>query len=580
MNFSISYLVGKTKHTISFAKSFLNEHFDIQVNINNERVTLGITPCSEIELLSFTGWTERKFTDEKIFANGYQSWTESKEYCLRQKMTQLPIVAKILNPIFKFSQYGDYNIFQKKLKQSEIYGYSGSYIRSNDNYEFYISENEDIFHTIFVFSKPDSRVYFFADCTGTKISSRTTLLNICTVKGNRSSCIDYFSKTGKNTSVQPKIGWTSWYNYYQNINETLIVKNLEAFNNIFPKSSIFQIDDGYQTRVGDWLDIDHKKFPNGLQEIVEKTHSYGYEAGLWLAPFAAQKNSTIVKNHPEWVLKDKYNNRVIGGGNWGGFFVLDFYNENFREYLRKVFNTVLFDWKFDMVKLDFLYAVSVIPQKGKSRAMVMAEALAFLREITGTKKILGCGVPLSQAFNRVEYCRVGPDIGLDWNGKFFEKHLHRERVSTYNTLKNTIYRSFFDKTGFLNDPDVFLLRDENIILTKNQKVTLFLVNTIFGSLVFTSDNINQYKTWQTNLISNIGFFHSAQVVAVSETNDLFEYHFCVEGKNFTGLSNLSAAEVKLEMGELKLLNIFNLETESKNIKTIQPFETIVYERFK
>jgi alpha-galactosidase len=127
---------------------------------------------------------------------------------------------------------------------------------------------------------------------------------------------------------------------------------------------------------------------------------------------------------------------------------------------------------------------------------------------------------------------------------------------------------------------VFLLRDENIDLSKDQKITIFLINNIFGSLVFTSDNIKKYKSWQTDLLKNIEFFHSAQVLSFSETDDLFEYHFCVKGKHFTGLSNLSHKTAKIEIGELKLLNIFNLETDYKNIKIIKPFETLVYERFK
>lgn len=46
----------------------------------------------------------------------------------------------------------------------------------------------------------------------------------------------------------------------------------------------------------------------------------------------------------------------------------------------------------------------------------------------------------------------------------------------------------------MNDPDVFLLRDENINLTPTQKRTLALVNHLFGSLLFTSDDVSHYDS--------------------------------------------------------------------------------------
>ena len=85
-------------------------------------------------------------------------------------------------------------------------------------------------------------------------------------------------------------------------------------------------------------------------------------------------------------------------------------------------------WGFDLVKLDFLYAVCMLPTEYKTRGQIMCEAMDFLREVIGDKLILGCGVPLGPAFGKVDYCRIGPDVGLNWDGAPKEKLLHRERV--------------------------------------------------------------------------------------------------------------------------------------------------------
>ena len=70
--------------------------------------------------------------------------------------------------------------------------------------------------------------------------------------------------------------------------------------------------------------------------------------------------------------------------------------------------------------------------------------------------------------------------------------LHRERPSTKNTILNTVFRRQLDGRAFRNDPDVFLLRSDNISLTESQKQTLATVNALFGGVLFTSDNIGKY----------------------------------------------------------------------------------------
>lgn len=175
---------------------------------------------------------------------------------------------------------------------------------------------------------------------------------------------------------------------------------------------------------------------------------------------------------------------------------MDIYNTEVREYIKHVFSVILNDWGYDMVKLDFLYAVCLMPRKDKTRGQIMTEAMEFLRECAGEKIILGRGVPLGPAFGLVDYCRIGCDVSLDWDDKFYMKLFHRERVSTLNAIRNAIGRRHLNGRAFLNDPDVFLLREDNISLSKNQKETLAVVNNIFGSLLFTSDNLKCYTDKQ------------------------------------------------------------------------------------
>ncbi|MBN2893389.1 MAG: alpha-galactosidase [Bacteroidales bacterium] len=577
--FKLQFYSNNKLREISFFDNYEENDVKISVINNSSHIKLELSTNQKVILKSLVAETDFKLSEnDKIFVNGYQSWTDSQEFSANEKMKRLPFFAKITNKFFKFKQYGDYTFFKQKLKKGDFYGFAYAYIRNEENYKFFASNNENFAHTIILFSVKEQKIRFIVDCENIEMTNTATLLDITQLKGSKSIINEYFKSISDNKKATPKIGWTSWYNYYQKINEKIILSNLEQFKNYFPKGSQFQIDDGFQTAVGDWLSIDKYKFPNGLSPIVEKIHSLGYEAGLWLAPFSAQKNSKLAKDHPDWILKDNNGKKVFGGINWGGFYALDFYNKDVKNYLKNVFDTILNYWNFDLIKLDFLYSVAIIPQHGKSRAKVMSEAMDFLREIVGEKKILGCGVPIAQAFNNVDYCRIGCDISLDWNGKFYEKWLHRERVSTYNSLKNTIFRHFLDDNVFLNDPDVFLLRNDNIKLTKNQKITLFLINSIFGSLVFTSDDFSKYEEWQKLLLKNLEYFHKAKVLSVEENNDLVKFSFKIENKTYLAFSNLSKKTMQINCVNLQLLDIFTFEKKQDNFQnSLQPFETKLYE---
>lgn len=91
--------------------------------------------------------------------------------------------------------------------------------------------------------------------------------------------------------------------------------------------------------------------------MVEEIHAAGFQAGLWLAPFVCEKDSALFLQHPDWLLKAD-SKPWCCGSNWSGFYALDIDNPAVLEYLRRVFDRVLNDWGFDLVKLDFLYGAA------------------------------------------------------------------------------------------------------------------------------------------------------------------------------------------------------------------------------
>ena len=127
-----------------------------------------------------------------------------------------------------------------------------------------------------------------------------------------------------------------------------------------------------------------------------------------------------------------------------------------------------------------------------NRGQLMADAVDLCRlGADDDCLLLGCGVPLSSAFGKLDYCRIGCDVGLDWDDMPPMRFLHRERVSTKNAIGNTYGRRPLNGRAFGNDPDVFFLRDD-VKLTVEQRDELLFANADSGTVLLTSDDMGSW----------------------------------------------------------------------------------------
>ncbi len=505
LSFEIKYKAnGKTY----FCNANKCEHFTLKYGIENNVLNMSVCPNEKIEFISFDVKTPYKYdSDDRMFVNGYQSWTDSMEYASQEKMSELTRFTEISikspgGRKIGVSKSGDYLFWKYPRKTGVFYGWSYGYIRKGDNVEIFGSLSERTGYTVITFDCNEGVVKISKELEGVVFESEKKVMEVAFVSGEYDEAFDEYFKMMNVVSRENKkrVGYTSWYNYYSSISEDIIKRDLASITAQNIKFDCFQIDDGYQQAIGDWLKTDKVKFPNGMKVIADSIHENGMLAGLWLAPFAATARSEIFRDHKDWFIKDKNGKPYNTGANWGGFYSLDIYNPQVREHLKHVFDTVLNDWGYDLVKLDFLYGACVLPLHGKSRGEVMCDAMDLIRECCQDKLVLGCGVPLMPAFGKVDYCRIGADIHLQWKNR---KYCMREDVSTPHAVCNSIFRRHLDGRAWMNDPDVFLLRDNNIGMTFEQRKMLAKINSTFGSLLFISDDVSRYN--------------DAQIAALKET---------------------------------------------------------------
>jgi len=579
---SLNYTHNGTKINLTFdvGKLYKDDYIAITFATIKNRLMLNIKPKEEIIInnIELIDEIEYKETD-RIFLNGFQSWTDSREFKINEKIPKINKLA-----YNKLNAYGDYSFYNYTGKNGILHSWSYTYIKRNANeVVFYGSLSENTGYTLFEHNTEKKTLNIKKECEGLKIQSDYKVFDIIFLTGKENDVFaEYFKSINPNNKLKAHIcsGWTSWYYHYTNINNKIIMDNLEAFSKRQIPIDIFQIDDGYQNAVGDWLKT-NSKFLKGMKYVADKINEKGYKAGLWIAPFICEKKSILYQTHYDWILKDNKGNPVIAGYGalWSGnFYALDFYNENVRDYLKTVFDTVLNEWGFDMVKLDFLYAAALIPRKDKTRGQIMTEAMQFIRNTIGNDKlILGCGVPLIPSYGLVDYCRIGADIGLQWEKEWLPNLTKvREIVSTENTLLNTIGRRHFNGNAFFNDPDVFILRKQNNKLTTEQKFTIFLINLIFGGLVFTSDNIEEYSEDEMHTYLSLFPMKDKKIKQVDIiNNNLYKIMFEIEDRNYIAFANLGNKEIKAGLDVGKYFSNKTCEiVDEKNDIVLPPYTSI------
>ena len=555
--FRLKYsLAGAVYETVGYS----GPHFSV-ITVNDESgVKLTLIPSRPITLISASleFWHEYE-KNEKFFVNGYQSWTTSGEMSaedIYRGTTPLAGVTKYTKDMAITS--GDYAFTRYEPRSGFFHSFTYTYLRRGGEFELFGSLSERNGYTVF-YSDMEKHIFSVEkDVEGLTISEPYEMFDIVRFVGGYDEVFDkYFAAMGlpAKKRIDRLTGYTSWYNYFQKIDENIILRDLKGLSRARESVNIFQIDDGYEPFVGDWLDYNGKDFPNGMKTVADAVHREGYLAGIWLAPFNVQRGkSRILKEHPDWLIRNPDGKPQLGCVAWGGAYTLNIYNSEVREHLKKVFDTVLNDWGYDMVKLDFLYSQCRTPRDNKTRGTIMCEAMDFLRECVGDKLILGCGVPLGPAFGVVDACRISCDVDLSYGGKFYNSmSINNELPSAQNAINNSMFRRHLNGRAFLNDPDVFFLRDHNLTFTWEQKLLLAKINNLFGRVLFVSDDAGEYSEAELEVLKETFRESDAKILDVK----------CV------GARADGNYEIKfIENGEEKLL-YFNLFTGASNILEVR-----------
>jgi hypothetical protein len=306
-------------------------------------------------------------------------------------------------------------------------------------------------------------------------------------------------------------GWCSWYHYYENISADSLRENFAKLAAMRAKvpTNVAVVDDGYMTAWGDWDSLKPNKFPDGGMAVVAQDIALnGMRPGLWLAPFAADKHSKVVKEHPDWVIRNDLG-LPANSSNCGKFFYgLDATNPAVREHVHRAVKRAVHDWKFNVLKIDFLYA-ACLEGNGKydlsmSRAQAMHLALQTIRNAAGPDIFLiGCGCPVGTGVGFVDGMRVSADTGPTWYPALpLPWWDHGTLPCLRSMLRNSISRAPMGHRWWHNDPDCLLL-GETTRLTDEEVASAASIVAMTCGMMLLSDDLTKVSLSRMRTLTKI-----------------------------------------------------------------------------
>jgi len=283
------------------------------------------------------------------------------------------------------------------------------------------------------------------------------------------------------------VGWCSWYHYFGQLGWADVLENLESAagdRKSYP-FDVFQVDDGYETEIGDWLSA--KPGYPGLDGLARAITAKRFRAGIWAAPFSAAETSRLFAEHPDWMVSEEGRPKACYRG-WGKtIYALDTTRPDVKAWLDGLFRT-LGRAGFSYLKIDFLFAGAMPGTRWKKVTPIQAyrEGLRVIRRAAGSGFVLGCGAPLLPSVGLVDGMRIGEDTAPCWK----TKPSPFQGPNAYFALKNAVMRHFMHRTLWLNDPDCLLLRDRENGLTRNERELYALAAGALDNMIIDSDRLS------------------------------------------------------------------------------------------
>ncbi len=356
------------------------------------------------------------------------------------------------------------------------------------------------------------------------------------------------------------MGYSTAYAYFDRYTSKNLFADVQQLDT-FKSFDYVQLDDGYQDHMGDWL-TPSAAFVDGLRSECERILMHGKKVALWIAPFIVSGNSSLFKEHKEWLHTDRDGNLVPAGylsyGGWRDqpWYVLDFGLQEVVDYVFNLFSRLCHEYNVSYFKLDALYFGAMqgwLYRGGETRIEQYRRALDTIRCAVGDETILeGINAPLWPSLGLLDVMRVG-----DNTERSTDRIVHK--------CHENFHRLWMHKTLWYNDADCLCLKnlEDRIVTSESFKLQLALALVVGGPL-FVSDSLSFYTDFDRNL------FLRLKEVITHTTNLEYDHNF----ENFT-LTLKDGRRIFIEFNFTEGAQVIILEEQGSDFITGQPLEQSV-----
>jgi Melibiase len=227
-----------------------------------------------------------------------------------------------------------------------------------------------------------------------------------------------------NGSLIPKTiptGWNDWQYYRNEKTAKDVLESAEVIAKLkqqgYPLEFV-QVDGGFCVHLSEWSQA-KPEFAPGIKDLSVKLTDMGLKFGLWFAPYIQNINTSVVHEHPEWLLKDEYGKPIIlGKSNVGQSCLIDYTVSGTEEWLREQLRLFINDWQVKWIKLDGpnynVYRQGRLHDNSKTISQMLNRTFEIIQEESGPDVLVEGEGMMGLALGKVELHRVQTDNHPKW----------------------------------------------------------------------------------------------------------------------------------------------------------------------
>lgn len=255
-------------------------------------------------------------------------------------------------------------------------------------------------------------------------------------------------------------GWSDWQYWREQKSEKDLrqsVPVLQKLNRQGIPVRYLIVDGGWCDHASEWL-TPCDKYPSGMKRISTMLRQRGMELGIWLAPYLTNVATKVVRQHPEWMIKDAETGKplVRKTSNVGPCMMLDYTVPEAMQWLRGIVRMFVRDWKIGYLKLDgpslAHYLGGVFREKNVTPVEVIRRTLELIREECPDNVIVEGEGLFGPSIGLVDTQRVSQDNHPFWY------HLEGQACLKAN-LNNEMLASYFHGLYWHNHRENVIIRD-------------------------------------------------------------------------------------------------------------------------